>query len=1069
MKRSTRFHRLFTGSLALGLVLLAVASSEGAEEARKFLEALRERGYYDTAQQYLEMMRTSPLMTDQEFKESIDYEIGLTLIESARTGRSITEREKQLAEAKEKFEKFIQEHPNHKLAAGANTKLADLLVERGNILVEQANNPNKADQKTQLLDEARKLYDQAQKVFEGLEQRFLEEHRKFPKLLDKTKDAVKYEARAQVRKNLLQTRLSLATVIYQISKTHPPGSKEGKAALIKSAEKYKEMYEKYSIYMAGLYGHMWEARCYKELAAAETDKAKAKEYYEKAYYALEDLLLEEDDSPPFQILKDKALVIFLETALQEKGAKRADALKRFEAWEKATPGDEESSEEGLALKYTAAEIMYQQAKAEKDAKKKRELLAAGKKLFEAVCRFPGDYRKKARAALQRPEYHDPSLKRPEPVNFAEARDRAAEALGRTQDKSLAEDEIAAARQEAIKYYRMALKMKEPTTPTDEINLIRYYLSHLYWSSEDLYEAAVMGHFMAVHYPNSTGGKDGATIAMAAYAKLAQQAEEELEAVRANNGAQDEIDRLTGDAQFFGDSMVRIAQDITQRRKGQPEADQAWVMLISNALERDKLDDAEKFLENISPDSEKRGTIELILGQKLWAGYLTKLHQHQAAKKQYETLLKQTDNPPPQEQLDQIKADLDKTQGELTEIVEKAKKVLEDGIRRMRKPIDAGTAQPDYTLVASVLSLAQVYIGAGEPEKAVAWLDDEKIGAVTLVKANHPATNRENFAVATYKAALRAYVGVQETDKAQQAMQALEKLVGQSGDAQAAAKLTQIYLTLGLQLKEHLSGLRAAGKPQEAKAAARSFEAFLDVVRNREEGHNFASLIWVAKTFVGLGDSLATEGEAPSDEARRFYGKAAETYQQILGKLDDPNFGAPENVATAVEILGARCLRKTGQYEEAKNVLVKILQQRESMLDAQVEVALTYQAWGMDKTLDDDTPLGIAISGTKLHKEVWGWGLLARRVQRNLEKFNDVFHKARYNLAVCRFEQGKRKSTESTRKKYYEQAVEDILKVYRLYPEMGGTEWYEKYDQLLQEIQVALGQEPTGLQGAESNE
>ncbi|HUT12788.1 MAG TPA: hypothetical protein VMY42_19990 [Thermoguttaceae bacterium] len=1067
MKPSISCHRLLAGSFALGLVLFAVGSTRGTEEARRFLEGLRERGYYDTAQEYLEVMRASPLLTDQEFKQSIDYEIGVTLIESARTGRAIAEREQQLGEAKEKFEKFIQDHPNHKLVAGANTKLADLLVERGNILVDLAGNPNKADQKTQLLGEARKLYDQAQKVFEGLEKRFLDEHGKFPKLLDETKDAAQFEARAQVRANLLQTRLSLATVIYQSSKTHAPGSKESQDALSKSAEKYKEMYEKYSIYMAGLYGHMWEARCYKELAGAETDQAKSKEYYEKTYYALEDLLLEEDDSPPFQLLKNKALVIFLETALQEKGAKRADALTRFVEWERAAPTDEESSEEGLALKYLAADIMYQQSKTEKDAKKKRELLAAGKKLFETVYRFPGEYKGTAQEALARPEYHDPSLEPPEPETFAEARDRASQALGRTQDTSLAEDEIAKARDDAVKYFRMALAMKEPTTPTDDINVIRYYLSHLYWSSEDLYEAAVMGHFMAVNYPNSTGGRDGAVIAMAAYAKLAGQAEAELKTARANDDAQDEIDRLTDDVRFFGDSMVRIARDITERRKGQPEADQAWVMLISNALERDKLEEAQKYLDNISPDSEKRGAIELILGQKLWSGYLTELRDHQAAKKQYEALEKQTDNPPPQVQLDQMKADLDKTQVELDRIVANAQQVLEEGIGRMRKPIDAGTDQPDYTLVASVLSLAQIYLGAGEPEKAVGWLDDGKVGAVTLVKAGNAATDRENFAVATYKTALRAYVGVQETAKAQEAMQALEKLVGEAGDAEAAAKLTQIYLALGLELKGHLAGLRAAGKPQEANVAAHSFEAFLDIVRNREEGHDFASLIWVAKTFVSLGDSLASEGESPPDEARRYYGKAAETYQQILGKLDDPSFGAPDNVATAIQVLGARCLRKTGEYEAAIDVLLKILQERESMLDAQVEVALTYQAWGMDEDTKDDLPLTIAYQGTKLHEEVWGWGLLARRVQRNLDKFSDVFHKARYNLAVCRFALGKKKSTKSTREQYYEQAAEDILKVYKLYPKMGGPEWYDQYDQLLKQIQEALGKEPTGLNGAES--
>ena len=32
----------------------------------------------------------------------------------------------------------------------------------------------------------------------------------------------------------------------------------------------------------------------------------------------------------------------------------------------------------------------------------------------------------------------------------------------------------------------------------------------------------------------------------------------------------------------------------------------------------------------------------------------------------------------------------------------------------------------------------------------------------------------------------------------------------------------------------------------------------------------------------------------------------------------------------------------------------------------------------------------------------------------------------------------------------------------LYPEMGGTEWKPKYDELMKKIQRALGEEPKGL-------
>src|SRR5688500_1795458 len=72
-------------SLITWLVISAwfVSSASAAEPAGQFLDALRERHYFDVALDYLEQMAASPL-APIEFKEALVYEKGITLIEASR-------------------------------------------------------------------------------------------------------------------------------------------------------------------------------------------------------------------------------------------------------------------------------------------------------------------------------------------------------------------------------------------------------------------------------------------------------------------------------------------------------------------------------------------------------------------------------------------------------------------------------------------------------------------------------------------------------------------------------------------------------------------------------------------------------------------------------------------------------------------------------------------------------------------------------------------------------------------------------------------------------------------------
>ncbi len=93
--------RLVAGSIAAGFLGLSACRLEAVESSQAFVDGLRKREYYDTALDYLEAVRTSPL-ADRVFVEAIDYERGIVLVDSVRA-LPLVDREKRLNEAQDRF------------------------------------------------------------------------------------------------------------------------------------------------------------------------------------------------------------------------------------------------------------------------------------------------------------------------------------------------------------------------------------------------------------------------------------------------------------------------------------------------------------------------------------------------------------------------------------------------------------------------------------------------------------------------------------------------------------------------------------------------------------------------------------------------------------------------------------------------------------------------------------------------------------------------------------------------------------------------------------------------------
>ncbi len=1014
--------RWISGLLALAVfAAAAVVPVAAEEEASRFLEALRSLGYYDLALDYVQQMRTSPLCP-KAFKETIDYEAGRLLIRNAVTAGTL--REQRLEEAQQAFDAFIKAHPSHPLSADAALQLANVLVEKGKLRAELAAQPGKkAAEKTKLLGEARALYQEALKAFERAEKRAYELAKRLEQ--EAKQDPRKESDRDDARRELLRARLSVAGVIYDIGKTYPSKSKEYKDRLADAGKRYGELFEKYQDYAAGLYAGMRQGVVFRDLG--QTDKAV--ERFKRICALLQGT---EGDA---RTLANQALAELVETYVDPKlkRKKHLDALAAVDAWmEQARPG-EESSEEGLRIRLLAGRAALELAESlpEKEQKRRRQLAATARKHLEFVARFYGPLQREARTLLTHDLIGQQAETGEEPTNYEEAKQRAdfawatlvinqgklAQATDPKQRKEL-EAETNTLRDDAFRFYRLALRLQTPRVSIDEVNLIRLRLAYLHWLRREYLDAAILGEFLAKNYPQAVGTKQAAEIAVKAYRVLYQLSQDPKP-----------------ERQFEVQHMRQMADLICRIWPDQPEADEARMMLLDTAVDNRDLAEADRILSQIPEDSPRRGEAELRVGQALWALYVTES-------------AKEGDERPPQEQLDQL--------------VQKAQQTLEQGIARMRKAVDQG-GKPDYTLAYSVLSLANILLGAGQSEEAARWLDDPKIGPVPLVEAKDPVTDRGNFRVETYKAALRAYVGAQQLEKAEKAMKSLEELVAESGDAEAARRLTQIYIVLGRELQDTLKRLRQENKAEEAEKVAAGFELFLSRIKDRQEGNTFSSLNWVAETFYNLGASMDPGTGPMPDKARQYYNSAAETYLQILKRIkaDESGTFAPAGAALAAQVRLAACLRSVGLYDKAMKLLLALLKQKETRVNVQIEAARTYQEWA-DRG-EKPAYFERAIAGGRKGDErlVWGWIGIARRVAP-YPKFQDTFHEAWYNVAFCRMKLALTQKG-AQRSETLKKAEMDILRVHQLYPEMGGEEMFAKYDALLKKIQKFRGvTQPAGL-------
>ena len=97
--------------------------------------------------------------------------------------------------------------------------------------------------------------------------------------------------------------------------------------------------------------------------------------------------------------------------------------------------------------------------------------------------------------------------------------------------------------------------------------------------------------------------------------------------------------------------------------------------------------------------------------------------------------------------------------------------------------------------------------------------------------------------------------------------------------------------------------------------------------------------------------------------------------------------------------------------------------------------------------------------------IWGWSEIGNRTARDAQ-FRDVFHEARFNLALCRYNYGVTLKDKAKKAETLRRCVQDVNVTMSLYSKSVEEKWKTQYDTLLKNVQKGLGEPPLGLKALE---
>lgn len=1014
--RGNTLNRLQAILLTIAAVFAIPSESSAQEPVEQFLSGLRERRYFDTALEYIADLEKRTDLSP-EVSDILELERGITYREMGASSRVPEDREQYLGQSETALRKFVAAHADHPQAAFANAELGELLFDRARSLIWEAEAPSAEERRSELQQQARQLIEQAKTIYETARNEYQKQVNAFPKFIDQNKESKLFQERQRAEAKFLRAWFSLVRCTYERGQTFDRGAKERKDELIKAASLFEEIHTSYRTNPIGVQSRLMMGKCFQE----QDDINRALGIYNE--------IIDHRSQTPFMIfLKDTAVHYRLICLNHESRASYDLVLNEASAWLQANRR-RSLSEPGRGILWEKAVAGENLAKDRTiDPTRKQALLKQAMNDAEQVGKYQGPFREPA-IVLARRLKAELGEKDREPRDFDTAFERARGKVSQIQEFRTAVDKAANSKEktaatEAVtahfneigRLLQLALKLREHDSDPKAVAQARYLLSFVFMQQRKNFDAVILAQYCMEQ--DREADEDTALSAT----EIAISA-----AVQAWN------DAPPNDREFEAGLIKTICQLVIDEYPTSRRGNEARIRLGKVHRELNEPLLAAKAFLDVAQSDAGYASARLEAGQAYWAAWTQTAadiengqhpEQNQETMKQWKT---------------------------------EARMLLQQGIQLVREKLGPDAAPTDE-LIAAEVSLATIMNQDGQFQQTIQRLTaggDRSIAKSVEMQGERPAkgVRSQSFVGLMYRLLLRAYVGTQQIEQAIATMDQLTKIGGQD--------TTAVYTQLGQELQEELKRLKTSGETERLSQVRNSFEQFLEKVYQQRDKQDYNSLLWIGETYFGLGQGVADDANA----AAGYFQKASTTYQEIL----DTNL-ATEGSVTAIQLRLIRCRRHQGLYEEALDLAQQVLRKNSLTLDVQFEAAHTMADWGADPAGDPQKLLQ-SIDGLGDDGAVWGWSNITKKLQRQMgsdewDQLRNRFLEARFELTNSRYRYAV--TDPPDRKQQLQAALAEITVFSQVFQELDDV-WWNRFDQLYQEIQAELGQNVTPLVRPEAPE
>lgn len=1011
-----------------GMTVGAPARLIAEEPAAKFLERLKEEGYYDQALKYLEISSQRNRLPES-MKGDIGLEKVMLLQLSLAEVRTTKDLDAKLAQVEQGYKEFLAASPEHPRRGETLLKLADLYLDRGTKLLEDskedARKPELAQKAQEQRDRARGSLQQAVDTYTATIDSLRPTLEQMQGANVKPNETDRLALREKLQREYRQAQILQAIGIKLSAETFDANTPDWKQRLEDAEKKLGDVADKSSKQAGAKYLSLLNRGRVQALlgqvdAARETLKRVA----------------ENEDAGIFRTWRIQAVADIVRMDSSLASGKYEAAIMVGEEQLKLGDFREREKPEWQDLQLAVAEARLAWAKTldpKAEDAKVRNIRREAREVLQNLAKKNGRAGNVAKEYLKdlgiEVKGNTEDTKLPEVNNFTEATkagrmrlDRAeegeqtiellekqlksapeAEIKGMEDQIKLVQADIDRDRNQAIELYDRALRLYRDEDSREDLLQARFLQAYLHLRLQKYWETFALADTVIRSAKGTETAQKAGSFALASLGQLIDSAPAERQ------GA------LIG-------QLERLANYLRETAPGSPEGEQALDILVSLALREKDFDKAEKY---IGLKQSGGGKNAFLLGRILWAEYRKAMYAHRQAK---------TEATPAEEAMRQ-----------------RAEKLLTDAWGGLAPEQFAnGTLEGTNDLVG-------LYLQGGRLDDALRVINEPSKGAVAQSKGI--AEIQPSLQLDTYRLNLQAMVqsagqGRSEltAEQVDESIRVMKELSDKTGDTTMLSKSLQ-------NLAAELQGqLETSKNPEQQAKLANCFKILIDQLTGVSSDPGViesggAAMIVLASNLEKV-PALASKATEMMAIAEKAYTKLSQMPPAELEKIKRK----PEELMLKL----AMTKRGAGKYEEANKLLVEALTKNQNNITVQIEAAKNLQQWAAGKDVEK---LKMAMLGAEPQankkKLVWGWGQIAQTTVR-FPNFQKEFFEARLNIAKCRAMIADNSGSE--KQKLYDAAIADITQTYSRFPELGGAAMRGEFDRLLREVQQKAGKQPTGIAG-----